>query len=278
MAKLWLRPYFGGMNNTTAPSSTQPVLFISHGAPTLALAENVATQAWREIGRSLVKPRAVLVASAHHDAPGPMLTANPSPATIHDFYGFPRELYDVRYPAAGAPDVVNDVRELLLAAGVTPSVDPLRGIDHGVWVPLLRLFPEADVPVISMSIDSGRDAAWHQHVGASLSALRQQGVLVVGSGSLTHNLRATNWQALASAGSDRARAFADWVQEKLAIGDQSALLDWSQAPEAGYNHPTPEHWMPFYVALGAAQASAAPAVHAAIFEYDVLSQHAFAWH
>ncbi len=265
------------MNNTT-PTDTQPVLFISHGAPTLALAENDATRAWRDIGWSLVEPRAVLVASAHHDAPGPMLTGDPTPATIHDFHGFPRELYDVRYPAPGAPDVVNEVRELLLASGVKASIDSLRGIDHGVWVPLLRLFPEANVPVISMSIDSRRDATWHQRLGAALSILRQQGVLVIGSGSLTHNLRATNWQAAPSAGSDRARGFADWVQEKLAIGDHDALLAWTQASEAAYNHPTPEHWMPFYVALGAAQASGAPVVHAPIFEYEVLSQHAFAWH
>jgi 4,5-DOPA dioxygenase extradiol len=258
-------------------SLRQPVLFVSHGAPTLALQENAATRAWRGIGAGLDRPRAVIVASAHHDTPGPALTGHARPETIHDFHGFPRELYDVRYPAAGAPDIAAQVRDALAAAGFAAQIDTQRGIDHGVWVPLLRLFPQADVPVISLSVDPRRDARWQYRLGQTLAPLREQGVLIVGSGSLTHNLRALDWRAATSAGTPQARAFADWTQDHLAAGRGDALLDWERAPESRFNHPTPEHWLPFPIALGAAADSASPEVHAAEFEFGALAQHAFLW-
>ena len=132
----------------------QPVLFVSHGAPLLAVQENAATAAWREIGRSLATPRAVLVASAHHDTPGPALTAHPRPQTIHDFHGFPSALYDIRYPALGEPVVAGEIRERLASAGFAAHLDAQRGLDHGVWVPLLHLLPLAEVPVIPLSMPS----------------------------------------------------------------------------------------------------------------------------
>lgn len=255
----------------------QPVLFVSHGAPLLAVQENAATAAWREIGRALARPRAVLVASAHHDAAGPALTAVAQPETIHDFHGFPRALYDIRYSAPGAPAVAGEIRESLASAGFAAQLDDRRGIDHGVWVPLLRLFPAADVPVISISVDPRRDARWQFKLGETLAPLRDQGVLIVGSGSLTHNLRALDWKAAASDGRPEARAFADWALDQLAADRGIALLDWESAPQARFNHPTPEHWLPLPIALGAAQDAAAPTVHAATFEYGVLAQHALSW-
>lgn len=266
-------PYRNNMNASTR----QPVLFVSHGAPLLAVQENAATAAWREIGRSLARPRAVLVASAHHDAPGPTLTAQAQPETIHDFYGFPRELFEIRYPAPGEPTIAGEIRERLASAGFAAQLDPRRGIDHGVWVPLLRLFPEADVPVISISVDPHRDAQWQHRLGTTLAPLRDEGVLIVGSGSLTHNLRALDWHAATSNGTPEARAFADWVLEQLAAGRDAAVLDWESAPQARFNHPTPEHWLPLPIALGAASGSAAPTVHAAAYEYGVLAQHALVW-
>jgi len=262
------------MNATTR----QPVLFVSHGAPLLAVQENAATAAWRSISASLSTPRAVLVASAHHDTPGPTLTANAQPATIHDFHGFPRALYEIRYPAPGEPAIAGEVRERLASAGFAARLDPMRGIDHGVWVPLLRLFPAADVPVISISVDPRRDARWQHRLGEALAPLRDQDVLIVGSGSLTHNLRALDWRAASSDGTPEARAFADWALDHLAADRGSALLDWESAPQARFNHPTPEHWLPLPIALGAASGSAAPAVHAAAYEYGVLAQHALVWH
>ena len=264
--------------STIAPTRPrQPVLFVSHGAPLLAVHENSATAAWREIGAALPRPRAVLVASAHHDAAGPAVTAHPQPETIHDFYGFPRELYDIRYPAPGAPEIAAQIREQLASAGIAARVDAERGIDHGVWVPLLRLFPQADVPVLSISVDPQRDARAQHDLGQALASLRDDGVLIVGSGSLTHNLRALDWHATASNGTDQARAFADWALAHTAAGRSGDLLAWESAPQARFNHPTPEHWLPFYIALGAASDASAPTVHAAEFEYGVLAQHAFVW-
>ena len=266
------------MNTNQTSATRQPVLFVSHGAPLLAVHENSATAAWRRIGASLQRPRAVLVASAHHDAPGPALTGHAQPETIHDFHGFPRELYDIRYPAPGAPALAAEIRDTLASAGMPARVDAQRGIDHGVWVPLLRLFPNADVPVLSLSVDPLRDARSQHALGQALSALRDDGVLIVGSGSLTHNLRALDWHATASSGSEPARAFADWAQAHIAAGRVGDLLAWEAAPQARFNHPTPEHWLPFYIALGAAADASAPETHAAEFEYGVLAQHAFVWH
>ena len=255
----------------------QPVLFVSHGAPLLAVQENAATAAWREIGRSLATPRAVLVASAHHDTPGPALTAHPRPQTIHDFHGFPSALYDIRYPAPGEPVVAGEIRERLASAGFAAHLDAQRGLDHGVWVPLLRLFPNADVPVISLSVDPRRDARWQYRLGQTLAPLREAGVLIVGSGSLTHNLRALDWRVPAGVGAPEARAFADWALDHLAAGRDEALLDWETAPQARFNHPTPEHWLPLPIAAGAASGSPSPRIHAATFEYGVLAQHALRW-
>lgn len=255
----------------------QPVLFLSHGAPLLAVQENAATAAWRTIGATLPRPRAVLVASAHHDTPGPALTAHAHPETIHDFGGFPPELYAIEYPAPGAPGLAEELRAHLAEAGFAAQLDHGRGIDHGVWVPLLRLFPSADMPVVSISVDSRRDARWHFALGQSLAALRDSGVLIVGSGSLTHNLRALDWRAQTSSGTPAARAFADWSLEQLAAGRTGALLEWEAAPQARFNHPTVEHWLPFLVALGAASDAAPPEVLAAEFEYGALAQHAFRW-
>ncbi len=161
--------------------------------------------------------------------------------------------------------------------GFAANIDALRGIDHGVWVPLLRLFPDADVPVLSISVDPRRDARAQYELGQALSSLRDDGVLIIGSGSLTHNLRALDWHASASNGADQARAFADWAMAHAAAGRDGDLLAWESAPQARFNHPTAEHWLPFPFALGAATGSTAPVVHAAEFEYGVLAQHAFVW-
>lgn len=234
-----------------------PSLFLSHGAPTLALADSAAGRFLDGLAGLLpARPRAIVVASAHYMAPGPTLGAAPQPPTIHDFGGFPPALYQLRYPAPGAVDLAADVAGRLRAAGLPPQVDPRRGLDHGVWVPLLRAFPEADIPVLPLAVDPTRDASYHHRLGEALAPLRDDGVLLIGSGGFVHNLGDIDWQARDDRRTAWATDFADWMRERLLAGDRPALLDWQrQAPHARHAHPTVEHLMPLFVALGAGGAA-----------------------
>lgn len=230
-----------------------PSLYISHGSPMTALEPGRVGMRLAELARDLPRPRAIVVASAHWLARAPLVGGAARPETIHDFGGFPQALYEIQYPAPGAPEVALRAAQLLHAAGLDPHIDPQRGLDHGVWVPLRLLYPDADIPVVPLSIQPMAGPEHQLAVGRALAPLRAEGVLVIGSGSITHNLH--DWRRY-SEGKPIApyvQPYIEWVERKLAEGDVAAMLDYRrQAPGAEHAHPTDEHWQPIYVAMGAA--------------------------
>lgn len=232
-------------------TTSLPSLFLSHGSPMLAIEDSRTGRFLDRLSDRFPRPRAILVASAHFMAPSPTLTTAVRPATIHDFGGFPAPLYDIRYPAPGAPDLATKAAGLLAEAGFDARQDPDLGIDHGVWVPLRRIYPEADIPVVALSVDPRRTSEWHYRLGRALAPLRAEGVLVVGSGGFSHNLRALAWREPDAPEFTWVSAFTGPLREKLLAGDANGALDWTSLPEALRNHPTPEHLYPLYVALGA---------------------------
>lgn len=232
--------------------SRLPSLYISHGSPMTALDPKLVGVRLAELARDLPRPKAVVVASAHWLTRSLLVGGAAQPETIHDFGGFPQALYEIQYPAPGAPALARRVAELLDAAGLAPRIDPQRGLDHGAWVPLRLLYPDAEVPVVPVSIQPAAGPAQQLAIGRALAPLRGEGVLVIGSGSMTHNLH-----DLRNYGQGRqapyVQPYIEWVERKLAAGDVQALLDYRrQAPGAQSAHPTDEHWQPIYVAMGAA--------------------------
>ena len=255
-----------------------PVIFVSHGAPTLPLEPGATGAAWHALGASLAKPRAILLVSAHWETPAPVVSRATHPATIHDFSGFPDALYQLRYAAPGAPDLADEVQHLLTQAGIAASVDATRGLDHGAWVPLSFLFPDADIPVAQLSIQPAQNAAWHFNLGIALQALREQDVLIVGSGSITHNLRAVFSHPAELAAPTWVTEFCDWIDEKIQARDFAALCNYrSLAPHAAQNHPTDEHLLPLFVALGAAGNDAHAERLNQVMTYGLLAMDAWLW-
>lgn len=232
-------------------TTSLPSLFLSHGSPMLATEDSPTGRFLDHLSDRFPRPRAVLVASAHFMAPSPTLTAATWPETIHDFGGFPPPLYEIRYPAPGEPDLAARAAALLTEAGFDARQDPDIGIDHGAWVPLRRIYPEADIPVVALSVDPRRTAEWHYRMGRALAPLRADGVLVIGSGGFSHNLRALAWGETNAPEFPWVSAFTGPLRERLLAGDIDGALDWTSLPEALRNHPTPEHLYPLYVALGA---------------------------
>ena len=229
-----------------------PVVFVSHGAPTLAIEDNDAHRFLRTFGMRLARPRTILVLSAHFDARVATVTAAESPQTIHDFGGFSKELYEMTYPAPGSPELANEVVGLLAAAGVPAMITASRGLDHGAWIPLSLMYPQADIPVVQVSIDTRRGSAYHHDLGRHLAPLRDDGVLIMGSGGVTHNLRELAWDGGHAATPQWAEAFNEWVAEAIAAGRIDDLLAYRDlAPHAARNHPTEEHFFPLLCALGA---------------------------
>jgi 4,5-DOPA dioxygenase extradiol len=229
-----------------------PSLFLSHGSPMLAVQDSPAGRFLDGLGRLLPWPQAIVVASAHFMTDQPMLGGHAQPHTVHDFGGFPPPLYDIRYPAPGAPELADAIAQRLADAGVPARVRPNHGLDHGVWVPLRRMYPDADIPVVPLSVMPHADAAAHVALGRALAPLREEGVLVVGSGGFVHNLGDLDWQHPDAPLAPWAHAFAQWMHAALEARDLDALLDWqSRAPHAHHAHPTVEHLMPLFVALGA---------------------------
>jgi 4,5-DOPA dioxygenase extradiol len=234
-----------------------PTLFISHGSPMHAIESGRAGEVWAMLGEAQPKPKALLIATAHWESNLPMLSGNARPPMIYDFGGFPDPLYKIRYAAPGAPELAEQAQSLLKSAGITAGIDGCRGFDHGTWVPLLRMFPDADIPVVQLSVQPGLGARHHYRVGQALATLRDEGVLIIGSGHLTHNLRET-FAALRTGGhaagsAEYVRKFQAWMFEHLNAHDIGALLDYRErAPDALRAHPTEEHFLPLFVALGAA--------------------------
>jgi 4,5-DOPA dioxygenase extradiol len=238
------------MNLPTA-SAPLPSLFLSHGSPMLAIEDSPTGRFLDRLGELLPRPRAIVVASAHFIHARPTLTATPAPDTIHDFGGFPEPLYRIRYPANGAPALAHDIAARLTAAGFDAREDDRHGLDHGVWVPLRRMYPASDIPVVALSVNPARSAEWHYRLGLALASLRHEGVLVVGSGGFSHNLRALDWQHAAAPAFPWVAAFTDPLRAALLEGDTAKALEWTALPYAQQNHPTTEHLYPLYVALGA---------------------------
>ena len=204
-------------------------------------------------GLRLPRPRAVLIASAHWETSVPMLTGSRKPETIHDFGGFPEELYRIRYEPSGAPDLAAQAVSLLKGAGITAGINGCRGLDHGAWVPLRWMYPEAGVPVVQLSLQPELGAAHHVELGRALAPLADEGVLIVGSGHATHNLRDWMGNPRRQEPIPYAQAFATWLSERLAAHDTAALVDYRDAtPDAARAHPSEEHYLPLLVAWGAA--------------------------
>ncbi|AIC21386.1 DODA-type extradiol aromatic ring-opening family dioxygenase [Pseudomonas chlororaphis] len=229
-----------------------PSLFISHGSPMLALEPGASGPALTRLAAELPRPKAIVVVSAHWESQDLRVSSNPQPQTWHDFGGFPAALFAVQYPAPGQPELAEQVAQLLRADGLPAQLDDQRPFDHGVWVPLSLMYPQADIPVVQVSLPSQMGPALQTQVGHALSSLRQQGVLLIGSGSITHNLRELDWHAGPESVEPWAKAFRDWMIEKLAANDEAALHDYRrQAPNAVRSHPSDEHLLPLYFARGA---------------------------
>lgn len=231
-----------------------PVLFLSHGAPSLALEPGETGAAWRQIAAQLITPSAILVVSAHWETRIPFVSAAVRPETIHDFSGFPDALYQLHYPAPGAPQLADDVAHALQQSGMAVRQDAGRGLDHGAWIPLSLMYPQANIPVAQLSIQAEQDTKWHLALGRALRPLREQGVLIIASGSITHNLPAIFRHPPGSPAPEWVTAFCDWMVETIAQGDLATLADYrARAPHAVQNHPTDEHLLPLFVALGATE-------------------------
>ena len=227
-----------------------PAIFFGHGNPLNALQENDWTNGWATIGKSLPRPRAIVCVSAHWYLPATLVTAMSQPRTIHDFGGFPRELYQVQYRAPGALDVAKRVQELL--APLPFELDQSWGLDHGTWSVLVHAYPEADVPVIQLSIDETQPAAFHFELGKRLAPLRDEEVLIMGSGNLVHNLHTYAWGRHTPEPCDWAVRFEEAAKQLMIDGEFGALIDYEGlGRDAVLSIPTPDHYLPLLYVLGA---------------------------
>jgi 4,5-DOPA dioxygenase extradiol len=222
-----------------------PALFVGHGSPMNAVEDNAFSRSWIEIGKTLPEPEAALCVSAHWETVGTRVTAMPQPATLYDFHGFPRKLYDIRYPAPGAPELARSLRRSI--AEPLLFLDFGWGLDHGAWSVLARLFPKANVPVLQLSLDFEKPPALHYRLGQRLRDLRRQGVLILGSGNMVHNLRAMVWEDRAF---DWALRFDAQLAERIRCGDHAALIDYEAlGADAALAVPTNEHFLPLLYVL-----------------------------
>ncbi len=226
-----------------------PAIFFGHGSPMNAIESNVYTKAWTTIGQQVGKPRAVLSISAHWYVATTAVTAGPLPRTIHDFGGFPQPLFQVQYPAPGNSALCARVRELL--APLPVSLDESWGLDHGTWSVLRHAYPNADVPIVQLSIDAGQPASFHYALGQALAPLRSEGILIVGSGNIVHNLSMYAWGREPQAPHDWAVRFERQAREMIRAGDHQPLVDYRRlGSDATLSIPTPEHYLPLLYVLG----------------------------
>ena len=255
-----------------------PSLFVSHGSPMMALTDSPARDFLRNLGDQLGRPSAILVASAHWETSVPAFTSVARNTTIHDFYGFPPALFAMRYEPPGAPELAEQAAKLLTAAGLTSAIDHTRGLDHGAWVPLTLMYPQADIPVLQVGIQFHLGPDHHERLGRALAPLREQNVLIVGSGSFTHNLAQLRRDAVDGPQPPDVAAFADWFDQAMTDGRRQDLLQYrTLAPFAVRQHPTDEHLLPLYVALGAAgEQATAKRLHSSAM-YSSLRMDAYAF-
>lgn len=259
----------------TAQTAT-PVFFISHGAPTFAIEPGALGPRLRTLGERLRELAAVLVVSPHWQSAGVKVMSSARPETLHDFGGFPAELYALRYPAPGQPELAKETARRLSEADFAAQLDERRGFDHGAWVPLTYLFPDADVPVFQVSLPVGLDARQALKLGQALAPLREQGVLIVASGSMTHNLYEVRQSTTAPA--PYAAQFAAWVERAVLAKATDPLVDYRRAaPHAERAHPTEEHFLPLLVALGAQRADDRVRLIEGGITHGVLSMDSYVW-
>ncbi|QEL65165.1 protocatechuate 4,5-dioxygenase [Oryzomicrobium terrae] len=275
------------MTTPSHASAPLPSLFVSHGAPSLLLEDVPARDFLAGLGpqldRTYGRPRAVVAISAHDMARLTVVGSAERLETIHDFWGFPDELYRRRYNAPGSPDLAQHVAGLLGAAGINHAVADAPGLDHGAWVPLTLMYPAADIPVVPVSLSATLDERQHLALGRALASLRREGVLVLASGSTTHNLRDLGRHLAGTPEGAYVDGFAEWLAATLAAGDEAALLDWRAATPYGRRaHPTPEHFIPLFAAYGAAYGDngappRAERLHHSI-THGILAMDAYAFH
>ncbi|MEQ1551727.1 class III extradiol ring-cleavage dioxygenase [Sphingorhabdus sp.] len=257
----------------------QPALFISHGAPTIVIDNTPARHFLAGLAGGLpAQPNAIVMISAHHDEPLASITSAAQPGTIHDFGGFPEELYRMRYPAPGSPDLAQRISGLLQGAGIANRLDAERGFDHGTWTPLILAWPDADIPVVQVSINLRETPEYHYRLGQALERLRDKNILIIGSGAITHNLHAffRGGYAADAPAQPWVTDFLGWLDAHLIADDHQAVLRAiGQAPHGTDNHPTMDHILPLFVALGAAGTQGkATKLHASV-EYGVLAMDAW---
>jgi 4,5-DOPA dioxygenase extradiol len=230
-----------------------PSIFVSHGSPMLAITRTPAHEFLAQLGTELPRPRAVLMVSAHWETETPMVNAVARNQTIHDFRGFPQALYEIQYPAPGDATRASRIAALLDAAGFPTGIDQTRGLDHGAWVPMMLAYPDADVPVLQLSVQSHLGPAHAYAIGQALAPLRAEGVLIIGSGSFTHDLRRFRGQAVDAPETEDVTSFSAWMDQAITAHEVDALLHYrTRAPHAADEHPTEEHLLPLFTALGAA--------------------------
>jgi 4,5-DOPA dioxygenase extradiol len=235
------------MNSTT---EQMPVLFVGHGSPMNAIEENEFVQGWREIGRTLPKPEAILCISAHWETRGTFVTAMENPRTIHDFGGFPRELFEVQFPPPGSPELAEEARRSIKKTEI--DLDKSWGLDHGCWSVLKRMFPAANIPVVQMSLDYTQPAQYHYELGKELLPLRKKGILIMGSGNMVHNLRMVAWDKMdvPGFGYDWAIEASGKMKNHILSNDHQSLINYrSQGKAFELAIPTPEHYLPLLYAL-----------------------------
>jgi 4,5-DOPA dioxygenase extradiol len=258
---------------------TQPTLFVSHGSPMLALTPSPAQRFLRDLGTELPRPKAAVVVSAHFASREPVVVSDPHPGMIYDFGGFARELYEIRYPAPGDPALATEVANLIAAAGMPVAIAPDRGYDHGTWVPLSLVWPEANVPLVQLSMQPYKDPVHHLALGRAIAALRDRDVLVVGTGAMTHNLQelmSGGMQPVDAPPEEWAIEFTDWIADRAEAGAIDDLVHYRElAPSATRAHPHDDHFLPFFVALGAAgEGAKGTRIHASI-EHGALAMDAY---
>jgi 4,5-DOPA dioxygenase extradiol len=224
-----------------------PVLFLGHGNPMYAIQQNEFTAGWQKTAKSLPVPKAILVISAHWETSGTFVTAMAKPKTIHDFGGFPKELFDVQYPAPGSPELAAQARDLIKKTSV--ELDHEWGLDHGTWSVIRHMYPEAEIPVIQMSMDYRKDPKWHYELARELAALRQKGILIIGSGNMVHNLRRADWHA--TSGADWAIEANEKMKKLITDNDHQSLINYSSlGKEVQMAIPSPDHYIPLLYSLG----------------------------
>jgi len=263
-----------GTTMTQTPRA--PVFFISHGAPTFAIDPGLLGPKLQDMGAQLAHIKAVLVVSPHWQTRGVTVMATTQPETIYDFGGFPAKLYELTYPAPGSREMATKAAQLLSAAGFAPELEDSRGLDHGAWVPLYHLLPQAQIPVFQVSMPVSLNTEQSVRLGRALAPLREQGVLILGSGSMTHNLR--EFRGATTHVADYVQAFETWVDSAVLANDVHSLIGYRNlAPHAQRAHPTEEHFLPLLVAMGAQLPGDAVQLIDGGIEYGMLSMDSFVW-